>query len=95
VTESESGGSNRNTQSGPGNTRGSNAHGVTYQDNGAQDGVEISDGHKQALILFDDIPQAKPAKEAENNDNQDEDEDMEQSVKIEEFSEDELLGQYR
>ena len=28
-------------------------------------GLEISDGHKQALILFDDIPEAKPEKEAD------------------------------
>jgi len=72
---------------------------VIYQDNEGQEGVEISDGHKQALILFDDIPEAKPEKEADNNDNQEEEEDenmgISVQVEVEEFSEEELLGQYR
>ena len=69
---------------------------MIYQDNEGQEGVEISDGHKQALILFDDIPEAKPEKEADNNDNQEDDNmGISVQVEVEEFSEEELLGQYR
>ena len=69
---------------------------MIYQDNEGQEGVGISDGHKQALILFDDIPEAKPEKEADNNDNQEDDNmGISVQVEVEEFSEEELLGQYR
>ena len=59
--------STRERQSG-GDSRASKATGVVYQDNGAQDGVEISGHHKQALILFDDIPEAKVEKETDDKD---------------------------
>ena len=71
-------------------------------------GLEISDRHKQALILFDDIPEARPEKEADasvaENENDESpakvhteeiDEATGASILIEDFTDEELLGQYR
>lgn len=64
--------------------------------------------HKQALILFDDIPEARPEKEADASVAENENNESPQkfhteeineatgaSIIIEDFTDEELLGQYR